>query len=91
MAGNSAHYSGGGASGGTLYQGVLTGNAALYGGGASSCTLYNCIVYFNRAHNGANHWGEDSCFGASIPIRFEYSCTTPLPSGVGNIAADPRS
>ena len=44
--------------------------------GAARCTLYNCIVYFNEGN-----W--EGC-------TFEYSCTTPLPSGPGNIEADPR-
>ena len=37
-------------------------------------------MYFNQAPSGANY--EDA--------SFEYSCTTPLPEGPGNIAAAPQ-
>ena len=87
---NSAASNGGGAYGGTLNNCTLTGNAAgvngggAYGGalnrGVLGYTLNNCIVYFNRAPNGANY-GENT---------FTYSCTTPLPPGPGNIDADPQ-
>jgi uncharacterized delta-60 repeat protein len=82
LIGNSAGQLGGGAWGGDyVYNCTVTGNSAgISGGGVDSCTLKNCIVYFNRAPNGANYSG-----GA-----FEYSCTTPLPPGSGNIDADPR-
>jgi len=69
-----------------LYNCTLVNNEAAASGCAvarlvgprGDCRLYNCIIYGNR---GANH--SDS---ASI----EYSCTTPLPGGLGNIDADPR-
>lgn len=71
--------SGAGASNATLYNCTLTGNG---GGGAvgnsgGSCSLFNCIVYFNQGVN----WKD---------ARFEYSCTTPLPPGPGNLDADPQ-
>ena len=59
---------------GTLYQCTITGNT---GGGAVSSVLYNCIVYWNEDHN----WRD---------ATFEYSCTTPLPPGPGNLEADPQ-
>jgi hypothetical protein len=46
--------------------------------------LNNCIVYFNTATNGANHW-EDDYRGV-----LTYCCTTPMPTnGVGNITNAP--
>ena len=74
---NSAGW-GGGAHSSTLYNCTLTGNV---GGGAigtadDPCSLCNSIVFFNRRGN----WS-----GAT----FEYSCTTPLPDGSGNIGTDP--
>lgn len=66
-----------GAQGSTLYNCTLTTNS---GPGASECSLYNCIVYHNRTPNGANYSGS----------TFEYSCTSPLPPGPGNIAAEPK-
>jgi hypothetical protein len=80
LAGNTAE-SGGGVTGGTLNNCTLTGNAAEYdGGGASASTLNNCIVYFNTASNDPNY---------SIST-ISYTCTTPLPAGVGNITNDPQ-
>ena len=67
----------GGAHGSTLYNCTLTANS---GPGASECSLYNCIVFHNRTPDGANYSGS----------TFEYSCTSPLPPGPGNIDADPQ-
>lgn len=47
-----AEQSGGGASGGTLNNCILTGNSAAYGGGASCCALYNCTLTGNSASKG---------------------------------------
>jgi len=90
VTGNTAR-SGGGAAGGRLYNCVVTGNSADEGGGVTglgqgSSELRNCIVYFNQALSGANYRVFDGWADAS----FEYSCTTPLPEGPGNIDADPR-
>jgi hypothetical protein len=74
---------GGGAYGSTLYNCTLSNNSASWpayfggGGGANACSLYNCIVYFNQGGN----WSGGT---------FAHSCTTPLPPGAGNMAADPR-
>ncbi len=91
LTGNSAGH-GGGAYGAVLYNCTLTGNSAQKGGGVVSGVLYNCLVYFNRANEGAN-WCSfwDSVFGPVwVAPHFEYSCTTPMPLGPGNISADPQ-
>ncbi len=49
LTGNTATGFGGGASGVTLINCTLTGNAAIAGGGAASCNLWNCIVNGNSA------------------------------------------
>lgn len=82
LTGNTSPGSGGGVSGGTLYNCVLSGNSASYdGGGVYASTLLNSIVYSNHGGNWAGY--EDS------PAVLQYCCTTPLPSGPGNITADP--
>jgi len=81
LSGNSAT-EGGGAAGGILNNCTLSGNSASYcGGGAYSAQLNNCIVYYNLAPNGSNYYGSGS--------KFNYCCTVPLPSGLGNIDTEP--
>ena len=81
LAGNSASTNGGGAFAGTLNNCTLTGNSASQNGGGSYYgTLNNCIVYYNTALDGANYNSS----------TFSYSCTTPAPSGIGNITNDPQ-
>jgi hypothetical protein len=81
LTGNSVSNSGGGANSATLNNCTLTGNSAYWGGGASWSTLNNCIVYYNNARfSGANYNGG----------MLDYSCTTPLPVGPGNIDAEPQ-
>ena len=82
LAGNTAGW-GGGASGGSLVNCTLTGNTANFGGGGSyEGTLNNCIVWGNSTLSGIN-------VNYNNASTFNYSCTTPLPSGAGNIAANP--
>ncbi len=80
LAGNTA-IEGGGATEGTLINCTVVGNhATQVRGGVSGGTNLNSIVYFNTAvSNNPNH-------GASV---MAYTCTTPLPTGTGNITNNP--
>ena len=86
LTGNSVLHQGGGAAGSTLYNCTVTANSCgpPGGGGVSGSTLYNCIVYYN---SGAPVSGADPNYDPSSSLS--YSCATPLPPGVGNIAQDP--
>ncbi|MBI3851630.1 MAG: hypothetical protein HY298_15330 [Verrucomicrobia bacterium] len=79
LTGNSAS-NGGGACSGTLVNCTLVGNSAFSAGGAAGSSIYNSIVYYNYATNNPN------CNEYS---SLTYSCTTPLPPGLGNIADEP--
>jgi hypothetical protein len=83
---------GGAIDSGTAIQCTLTENQVGsvqygygHGGGASYAVLTNCVVYGNvnllsPTDSGSNYYNS----------TFLYSCTAPLPAGVGNIGADPR-
>lgn len=108
LTGNRARLHGGGFSGdwniiggigggflpiGFLHNCTLTDNTAgSSGGGADSGWFYNCIVYHNKAPEGANYGTLIGLGGTSgIQPTFYKSCTTPLPSnGTNNIDADPQ-
>jgi hypothetical protein len=75
---NSADF-GGGASSSTLINCTLTGNSASSGGGTAVCKSTNCIVYYNTANTSPEY----------LEGFFAYSCTTPFPSGSGNIPNAP--
>jgi hypothetical protein len=63
---------------------TIVGNSATYGGGAVNGTLNNCIVYYNNGTN-SNYYAP----APFPPIILNYCCTTPLPSGPGNITNEP--
>ena len=80
LTGNWVTYAGGGAYAGTLCNCTVVGNSSWsYGGGIVSGTLSNCIVYFNLAP-GSFNWTS---------ATFDHCCTTPLPSGPGNLTNEP--
>ncbi len=59
---------------------TIAGNFAQEGGGVNGTTISNSVVYYNKDQFGSpNH-------GGSV---ISYSCTTPLPGGVGNITNSP--
>ena len=99
---NKADYYGGGASYGDLHNCLLAGNFASEGGGAYNAMLYNCTITGNDAYTcggGAIDseigncivWGNTA--GDEAPnysgCTIDYSCTSPLPDGDGNIGGDP--
>jgi hypothetical protein len=55
-------------------------NSDWVNGGALASTLNNCILYYNSPYN------DDGSFDSS---SYNYTCTTPLPAGPGNIAVPP--
>ena len=90
---NTAILNGGGADGGTLINCTIAWNTASSGslpgegGGVYNAKLTNCIIYANQClypayASTSNYY---STFGT-----FNHCCTMPLPTGVGNIAADPQ-
>ncbi len=88
---NSSPYYGGGVNiwnAGTVQNCTIVANDAPNGGGIrarSNSTIENSIIYFNTS-SGANYNWETN--GSSF--SFSNSCSTPaLPSGTGNIDADP--
>jgi hypothetical protein len=68
--------SGGGASGGALYNCTLIGNSAYRAGGASGSTLYNCALTRNSA---TADWGG----GGGAESCMLYNCTVTGNSGGG--------
>ena len=78
------HY-GGGLMSCTAYNCTIADNrASSLGGGARNCTLRNCIVWGNAVADGSengNHYVTSSA---------QYTCSTPLLTGTGNIALAPR-
>ena len=98
LMGNNPTY-GGGASGGVLNNCLVSGNTCKNGGGgAYNATLNNCTVVGNSdnpitggaayncaVHNSILRFNGINYAGSSL----NYCCTTPLPGGAGNIAADP--
>jgi len=76
--------------GGGVYLGTsvncnIIGNSAADGGGAYNATLVNCIDYFNELT--PNAYLSNTNYDL---VNFAYTCTTPNPSGTGNIISDPK-
>jgi hypothetical protein len=101
--GNRAVYYGGGSYGGMLYNCLIVSNSAgINGGGTYTGILNNCTICNNYATNSgggtchatlrnsivwANTAGQsNNNHGA---CSFVFSCTTPLPGGLGNISDNP--
>lgn len=78
--GNNCSYEGGGAYDSTLYNCTVAGNSAEYGGGIYNGTLDNCVIYDN-----IGTYGSPNCAGGTL----SDCCTTPLPTGSGNLTNDP--
>ena len=98
LVGNSAAEAAGGAGESSLGNCTLVGNSAgqfgggvaagVNGGGLGGTTLDNCILYYNTAPVGANYY-VDADFTAALSLQF--CCTTPMPTGMGNITNAPSS
>jgi len=85
---NTSNGSGGGAYGGAMTNCTVVGNIARSGGGlylvgTPAAPAVNCIVWGNilNTYSGATN---------SSGVTFRYSCSSPLPSGTGNISVDPQ-
>ena len=78
---------GGGAYRGALTNCLVSGNYAYYAGvyGSPQTPVMNCILWRNTSSSAA---ATATNYSGSEIIR--YSCSLPLPSGTGNIAADPQ-
>ena len=77
---NTAKQNGGGIYSSTINNCIISKNMANTGGGTFYGTVNNCIVWDNSASASNN-------FYRSI---ISYSCSYPLPSGVGNISNNPQ-
>ncbi|MEI7947013.1 MAG: choice-of-anchor Q domain-containing protein [bacterium] len=77
ITGNTADSGGAGFGIGTFINCTITKNSAVRGGGSWGAKLDNCIIWDN---SGGNYQPTDT---------IQYSCATPLPTGSGNINADP--
>jgi hypothetical protein len=92
---------GGGASGSSLTNCLLTGNSAAYGGGAGYSTVVNCTLTGNSAGWGGGVIGGtvdnsivyyNSCANGGLNYwggALAYSCTFPAPGGTGNFTNAP--
>ena len=79
--GNTAFNSGGGTYSSTVNNSTIIGNSAAdYGGGTSESTINNCIIWDNTASIASINFYNDV---------IKYSCSSPQPTGVGNISAEP--
>ncbi|MCF7707729.1 MAG: PKD domain-containing protein [Verrucomicrobia bacterium] len=81
---NHAEKYGGGASSCLLQNCTISGNTAFHGGGIYECPSHNCIIWNNSATDSYDNWHNTGY------NRILYTCTSPLPSGEGNIDNDPQ-
>jgi hypothetical protein len=79
IVGNTAGTGGGGFQAVFNLSTISSNVATTTGGGVWGCTVSNSITYFNTAPSGANYTSS----------TFTNSCSTPLPVGTGNKAANP--
>ena len=93
---NAANSYGGGAYRGTCVNSLLAGNnSRFFGGGSYGGILNNCTVVSNfyMGTYQAKHTNSivySNAGGNYSGGMFSYSCTTPLPSGTGNITNAPQ-
>ena len=83
VAGNSASAAGGAVTSGSCNNCTIVSNTAPSGGGVDASmvvTFTNCVVFYNSATLAPNYQSGPT---------FSHCCTTPLPSGPGNITNDP--
>ncbi len=86
-----------------IYSNTAGGTGVVYRSTLDHCTVYGNTAMVGGGMDGmstADHsiiWGNTATADASTAnyepgtngVQFTYSCTTPLPSGDGNIATDP--
>ena len=101
IAGNHTDDLGGGTYEGTVRNCVITGNSSIWGGGSFDSVLQNCTVVGNSAEragggtlggmvqNSIVYYNVAEVYENGDADVWEHSCTTPLPSGNGNIADEP--
>jgi hypothetical protein len=101
---NAALSNGGGAYGSTARNSIIAGNIALSGGGAATTDMVNSTIVGNTTKTatgalmGGNLtncivWGNLALAVTSTAngvASLAFSCSAPLPSGPGNISADPQ-
>jgi len=94
---------GGGACSNTLWNCLVIGNVARKGGGASGAALHNCTVAQNlgtntgggtyqcTVDNGVVFYNSSPDSGSNwVAGILNYTCSAPLPGGVGNINSEPQ-
>ncbi len=102
---NVADYEGGGVSEGIINNCIIRNNTAgSYGGGiyrgeANNCTIVNnTAIYYDGSGvyggvlNNCVIWGNHMPNGTTnnyCEATLSYSCTSPMPPGIGNISDDP--